>query len=260
MESPEPKQSNSTIGVANLCWYLFLIWTLIGAFVMPFGIDAQKVAELTGSEQLATWANAVLQPADAIWMILAFAVVYLHISQVYGLLTARLWGAVILIGSGVIEAVGAMTGWPFGPYHYTDNMGIRLFGVLPFTIPLAWFVIIATAQAVIDFLRPDWNRIQKASFVGVVATATDINLEIIAWKVREYWIWYPESAQDMADLPGWPPLQNFISWFSVAFLLSLALVRSKNKPVTFPLRPALLLLLMNALFLLVHLVRWLFPA
>ncbi len=243
---------------ANYCWYLFLIWTAVGTIVMPFGIDGQRVGELTGSELWAHWASAVLRPADAIWMVLAFAVVYLHVALSYGLVTARRWGLVILIGSGAIEAIGAMTGWPFGPYHYTDNMGLRLFGVLPFTIPLAWFVIVATAQAAIVSLRPAWNRFQQALIVATVATLTDLNLEFIAWQVREYWIWYPDQAAGLsATVPAWPPLQNYLSWFAVSFLLSVALVRNNNRRQPFPWRPTMVLVLMNALFLLVHVAGWL---
>lgn len=248
----------------NFFWYAFLVWTLIGALVMPFGIGESTVRRMIASDVMADAIAMVLRPADAIWMVLAFGVVYLHVARERGLAVARMWGLVILLGSGAIEAVGALTGWPFGPYHYTDNLGLRLFGVLPFTIPLAWFVIVATAHCAIQALRPAWARWRQALAVGAVATLTDLNLEFIAWKARAYWIWYPPGSEQAADPPAWPPLQNYVSWFAVAFVLSLALtggraVRSAGGATSprFPLRPVVVLGLMNALFLLVHLARWL---
>lgn len=250
----------------NLFWWIFLVWTAVGTVVMPFGIGEMTVRRLIGNEALLSLVLGILRPADAIWMVLAFGVVYLHVVESRGLATARLWALVILVGSGVVEALGAKTGWPFGPYRYTDNMGIRVFGVLPFTIPLAWFVIVATAQAAILALRPRWSRWAQAAFVGAVATLTDLNLEFIAWKVRAYWIWYPPGTALAENPPDWPPIQNYLSWFVLAFLLSAALVRRTGDralsapppaPAVFPWRPVLVLSLMNALFLLVHLVRWL---
>lgn len=247
--------------VRNTFWIAFLIWTAVGAAVMPFDVGERTVRELVPFSALADILTWVLRISDAVWMALAFGVVYLYVVQARGLMTARLWALVIMIGSGLIEAVGAKTGWPFGDYRYTDNMGFRLFGILPFTIPLAWFVIIATAQFFVDAMRPRWPIWTKAAFVGALATLTDLNLEFVAWKVRAYWIWYPSGTPLADNPPSWPPIENFISWFVVAFLLSLGsqLLRPimPGQHCPFPTRPALVLFLMNALFLLVHLVRWL---
>ncbi len=247
--------------VRNGFWTAFLIWTAVGAVVMPLEVGEMTVRRLVPFEGLADLLAGVLAVSDAVWMILAFGVVYLQVVQDRSLTTARLWALVIMLGSGFIEAVGAKTGWPFGDYRYTDNMGVRLFGVLPFTIPLAWFVIVATSQCVVDSIRPRWPIVAKASFVATIATLTDLNLEFIAWKVRAYWIWYPPGTPLANTPPSWPPLENYISWFAVAFLLStgIQLLRmpSPGKRPPFPARPALVLLLMNTLFLLVHFSRWL---
>lgn len=245
----------------NFFWYAFLIWTAVGAVVMPFEIGERTVRQVLPSGGPAEAVVWLLGISDAVWMVLAFAVVYIHAVQEAGLARTRLRALVVIVGSGLIEAVGAKTGWPFGDYRYTDNMGARLFGVLPFTIPLAWFVIVATAQSVIDSIRPQWPGCVRAAFVGAVATLTDLNLEFIAWKVRAYWIWYPPGTPLAGNPPAWPPLENYISWFAVAFLLSLGMQQigrgSSNTRPPFPLRPAVVLLLMNALFLLVHAVRFL---
>lgn len=37
------------------------------------------------------------------------------------------------------ELIGTGTGWPFGNYAYTDYLGYKVLGRVPFTIPLSWF-------------------------------------------------------------------------------------------------------------------------
>ncbi|GIW03982.1 MAG: hypothetical protein KatS3mg059_0602 [Thermomicrobiales bacterium] len=38
-----------------------------------------------------------------------------------------------------IELAGTSTGWPFGPYAYTDFLGWKVLGHVPYTIPFSWF-------------------------------------------------------------------------------------------------------------------------
>ena len=182
-------------------------------------------------------------------MLLAAVVVYLHTAAAEGLPTARRWAVIILGGSAVFEWIGARTGFPFGPYVYTDHFGWRMGGVLPVAIPLAWLVILLCGRCLVAAAasrpRPAWNW---RSGVAVAAVLTDVNLEYVAWKVRGYWLWYPQAAR--ARAPGWPPLQNYArvvraelrAGVRAAAELRAALPR---RP---PARPILVLALMNALF------------
>ncbi len=106
-------------------------------------------------------------------------------------------------------------------------------------------------------IRPALSRFALSFWVAVIALVTDLNLEFIAWKVRGYWIWYP----DQPDPPGWPPLQNFASWFVLAFLLHALTPCADDRPVADRgiSRAALVVPLMNLLFLLVHASRWIRP-
>ena len=184
-------------------------------------------------------------------MLLAAVVVYFHTVAAEGLPTARRWAVIILAGSAAFEWIGARTGFPFGPYVYTERFGWRLGGVLPVAIPLAWLVVLLGGRFLVRALRPEAGRIELALGVALVATLTDLNLEFVAWKVRGYWVWYPHAG---ANAPGWPPLQNYVAWFALSFGLTALLppnhaLRPHRPPAT---RPILVLALMNALFLLVH--------
>ena len=44
----------------------------------------------------------------------------------------------VLVISGVVLSVGALTNIPFGPFVFTDDSGERVFNVLPWPMPLVW--------------------------------------------------------------------------------------------------------------------------
>lgn len=250
-----PSWTSAFAPLPDLAWIFFLVWTAIGALVLPFGIDQSRLDAWIANGDLRQAASAILHGADAFWIVLAAVNVYFATAAHEGLAITRRWTAVILVGSGLVEWIGARTGYPFGPYRYTDHFGYRLGGVLPFTIPLAWLIVLLSGRRLVLALRPEATRLSLALGVGLVALLTDLNLEPVAWKIRAYWIWYPGWA---APPSQWPPLQNYVSWFGVAFLLTWALAPNYalSRPSRVAHRPIAVLALMNALFLLVHLARW----
>ncbi len=237
----------------NFLWIAFLVWTAVGAIVMPLGLGEADVT--LRNEGLREALAYILRVSDAVWIVLAASVVYLFILQDAGHL-ARAWAGVIILCSAVLEIVGATTGYPFGPYAYTSNMGAKLFGIMPFTIPLAWLIILMAGRYAVLWWRPQATRLQIATGTAAIALLTDINLEFIAWKVRVYWIWYPPGTPLGDSPPAWPPLQNYISWFVFSFLITLLLPQLHLAPQRNPMRVIGVLLAMNALFLLVHTVRF----
>ena len=239
---------------AGMAWMLFLVWTAVGFVVMPLGLGETRVRGwLPGHPGAAGAAVGFLHAADAVWMLLAATVVYLHTAAAEGLPTARRWAGIVLGGSALFEWIGARTGFPFGPYAYTDRFGWRIGGVLPVAIPLAWLVILLCGRVLVLRLRPVSTRWEIALGVAAVAVLTDWNLEFVAWKMRGYWVWYPHAG-DAA--PAGPPWQNYAAWFALSFLLTALLPPSHElrlrRPATT--RPVLVLALMNALFLLVRTV------
>lgn len=235
-------------------WRLFVIWTAVGAVVMVAGLNAANVGRWFSSPAIAPIAAQFLACADLVWMTLAAAVVYLRVAATDGLTRARVAAAIILGASATIEWIGARTGVPFGPYLYTDAFGPLILGVLPIAIPLAWTVILLGSRILVLHFRPALSRWQLSLWVALIAVSTDLNLEFIAWKARGYWIWYPGDANP----PAWPPLQNFLSWFLLAFVLHA--LTPAPRPIPQPAmrvpRAALVVPIMNALFLLVHASRF----
>lgn len=243
----------------NLIWALFLVWTGVGFIVMPFGIGEPEIAKLAGEmnlpEALTRALLLILQASDAVWILLAAFTVYLSLARVEGFNRARVIGVIIIVGSAILEVIGETTDFPFGPYDYTNRFGSKVFGVLPFTIPLAWLVVVVAGRHLMLAIAPTLNRWQHALGVGTVALLTDLNLEFIAWQVRYYWVWYPVPYATPAH--GWPPVQNYISWFVFAALLAYVIPRAEPKK-TVPVSQRIIgvLLAMNALFLFTHIVRF----
>lgn len=261
MKSGVPTPGPRASRLADVPWTVFLVWTAVGAVVMPLRLDPSQVTAALGSRGfppgLAGVTGAILAAGDAVWIVLAAVVVYLSTAAAEGLPRARTWAGIILVGAAVAETVGARTGFPFGSYAYTtDRFGWRVGGVLPFTIPLAWLVIVLGARALVGRGWPTAGRRGLALGAAVVGVLTDVNLEFIAWRERGYWAWYPGRPE---PLPPWPPWQNFAAWFVLLFLFALALppdgALRAGRERRAAWRPALVLLVMNGLFLLVHAAR-----
>ncbi len=114
------------------------------------------------------------------------------------------WALSVLLGYA-IEFIGIQTGYPFGPYAYTDVLQPQLLGV-PLAIAMAWGSLVGLWA----FL---WSggRLMRALWVAMGAIAVDLLLEPYATAIRHYWHW------DTSEIP----LANYVSWGVFAALLSL---------------------------------------
>lgn len=253
LPSPIRPRSRYPRNALDWAWLCFLIWTAVGFVVMPLGISARQAHGWLDPYHAGGFAAGFLRVSDAIWMLLAAVTVYLHAVASEGLPTARRQAAIILVAATVFEWIGTRTGFPFGPYEYTENFGPRIGGVVPMAIPLAWLVVVLCGRQLVLSLRPQANRLEIALGVALTAVLTDLNLEGIAWHVRDYWRWYPAQADHPPS--DWPPPQNYVAWFVISLALALALPSDHTLRIRRPSRwrPILVLLLMNTLLALVHL-------
>ena len=56
------------------------------------------------------------------------------------------------------ELLGTGTGWPFGAYSYTDGLGLKVAGRVPFTVPLSWFYMGFASYLLAARLSRRWQR------------------------------------------------------------------------------------------------------
>lgn len=160
----------------------------------------------------------------------------------FGLYTLGARRTLIFIVLGTIlplsaELLGTSTGWPFGGYAYTDGLGAKIAGRVPYSVPLSWFymgfasyllacVITGTRQG-----RRTWLAIGLGAWLLM---AWDLVLDpamASAATPIHFWTWH-ESGPYFGM-----PLRNLIGWFGTGLTfmaLSRWLWRADPDPAHLP--------------------------
>jgi uncharacterized membrane protein len=132
-----------------------------------------------------------------------------------------LFFALAVAASLAAELLGTATGWPFGDYAYTDFLGYKILGRVPFGIPLSWFslgfaaYLLGGAAASRFGLKPGavWTVAIGAWLLTVWDLVLDPAMAHEAMPVR-FWEWRESGAYHGT------PLKNFAGWAAtgVAFM------------------------------------------
>lgn len=117
------------------------------------------------------------------------------------------------------EILGTTSGYPFGNYAYTDFLGYKVAGHVPFSIPLSWFYvgfavyILGAVIAARYNLSPRawWGVILGAWFLTVWDLVLDPAMAHADLSVK-FWEWY-----DTGPYFGMP-IVNFLGWTLTAFV------------------------------------------
>ena len=124
------------------------------------------------------------------------------------------WYLLVTAGGGLVaEAIGTRTGWPFGAYRYSDNLGAQIAGV-PVVIPLAWAMFAYPALLVGQRLAGPPVRAALIGGLGLASWDLFLDPQMVA---AGHWRW----ANVRHELPGISgiPLSNFAGWLLVAVLI-----------------------------------------
>lgn len=127
---------------------------------------------------------------------------------VFSILDSKKIGLFVLLFTlGMLaEIIGVNTSYPFGEYYYGSNLGPKILGV-PYLIGCNWAILVFISASLAKKLTSkSWLQ---ALFGAVLMLSLDIPLEIIAPKF-DFW----HFSQGVG-------INNFISWFLIAFLLHL---------------------------------------
>lgn len=182
----------------GLVLFLYTVWFAVGLVVLGFGLETP----------MGSW-------ADFAYITLAALLLLLHLSgQSHGG-SAMVVFLMFCVISGVVEGIGAMTGFPFGSYGYTGEFGPVIFGVLPLAIPLSWWVIVWPLHCLVHSALAGNGSVTWTPIITATgAVIADLIIEPAATLERQYWIW---------EGPGiyyGVPWTNFLAWFVTAFVLS----------------------------------------
>lgn len=111
------------------------------------------------------------------------------------------------------ELIGTGTGWPFGNYEYTNFLGPKALGRVPFTIPASWFYM-GLASFLIGSALVRRLGLQREALWSVVLgawflTAWDLVLDpAMAHRSLQvkFWIWHqagPYFGMPVKNFAGW---------------------------------------------------------
>jgi len=117
------------------------------------------------------------------------------------------------LGGFAVEAVGVATGFPFGTYDYSGQLGPKVLGV-PLIIPLAWTWMAWPAWlAALRLARSRAARVALAA-AGLAAWDLFLDPQMVA---EGYWVWESPTPA----LPGVPgiPVGNYLGWLGFALVL-----------------------------------------
>ncbi len=125
--------------------------------------------------------------------------------------------SLLIILTLFIEGMGVLTGFPYGHFFYSDLLGIKILGLVPFAVPFAFIpLVLGTVSIVIQYLQKPWKIILLSTFLLVI-------IDFIIDPILVYlgiWIWIT---------PGFyygVPLSNFIGWVLTGLVVSTVLVIS----------------------------------
>ena len=177
-----------------------LPWTLLGVLVLT-----QICYPLT--------AGALRADLTVLTVVLGYLLSVSHALLTRGVRTAGALVATATLGGFAVEAVGVATGFPFGTYDYSGQLGPKVLGV-PLIIPLAWTWMAWPAWlAALRLARRTPARVALAA-AGLAAWDLFLDPQMVA---EGYWTWDSPTPA----LPGVPgvPIGNYLGWLGFAVLL-----------------------------------------
>jgi len=112
-----------------------------------------------------------------------------------------------------MELLGTTTGFPFGPYAYTDFLGFKILGHVPYAIPLSWFYMgftsLILANVLISRIRLHrsclWTLLLGVYFLTVWDLSLDPSMVSNSLPIH-FWTWYesgPYFGMPIRNLVGW---------------------------------------------------------
>jgi len=200
-------------GFNDISFRVFIIWATIGLIITGLNITILTVESWALPQLLSQFFTQCLLLGDFVFNTLAALVILLLYSQWIG--WGRSLAGLFFVGfcGAMAEWVGTKTGFPFGDYHYTANMGPMIAGQLPWAIPLAWWSVVGGFHLLFHTYCNSLGPWSTALLVGSAATLFDWVMEPYAWQVKAYWIWHQGSV----------PILNYVSWFVLSAVFSVVL-------------------------------------
>jgi uncharacterized membrane protein len=209
---------------------LFVLTGMAGAGYAIYALHPERLAGVPGGVAIFSNALRVFPPAHIIFGVVVLGTILT--GRVGGIwLRAAIALYVVSLGS---ELLGTTLGVPFGPYRYTDGLGIKWFDHVPILIPASWFMMALPSYA----LATRWvtaHRVARLLVAAGLLVSWDLALDPAMSRLMPYWVWGtpgPYYGMPMLNLGGW-----YVT--GVVLMLVLAWLRVDRWLVDVPTAPLL---------------------
>lgn len=132
---------------------------------------------------------------------------------------------VLSVFSMVIETIGVLTGFPYGFFSYTDNLGAKI-GVIPWTLSFGWVPLVIASWALVKtFVKKQKFVFIKQIILGAVILAVfDLVLDPGSVALN-FWEWTPPGIYYGI------PLSNYLGWLfsGIIGMIIINLIMNKEK-------------------------------
>lgn len=161
----------------------------------------------------------------------------LHGAQRYGIRGIVVYFSIAVLITNLTENISIVTGFPFGSYHHTSNMGPQIFHVPVIVGPIfavAGYIAWTLSGVLLrDVFENRWQGGTSRSILAAfITTSWDLCVDAIGGTLNRDWIW--------ADGGAWfgVPLMNFFGWMLTMWLIfqsfSFYLSRFAARPYVIP--------------------------
>lgn len=200
--------------LTTLSWVLIVVYALVTIVRRTF---APTLLPVPVSSALATFIPLVF--------------LFVHGSLSYRLRDLLVFAAITLVVSNLFENLSVLTGFPFGHYHYTDNLGPKLLLVPVLIGPayvgtgyLAWTIARVIAGATRSQLS-GYLTVTVPLLAAFMMVSWDLAFDPLFSTVGQGWIWREGGSYFGV------PFSNFMGWLLTTFVfLQLFALYLKARP------------------------------
>lgn len=200
--------------LTTLSWVLIAIYAIVTILRRSF---APNLLPVPISSALATF--------------VPFIFIFVHGSLSYRLRDLLVFTAITLVVSNIFENMSVLTGFPFGRYYYTNNLGPKLFLVPVLIGPaylgtgyLTWTIARVISGAANSRL-PGHFTFTIPLLAAFMMVSWDLSFDPIFSTINHAWIWL-----DGGSYFG-VPFSNFLGWLLSTFVfLQLFALYLKGRP------------------------------
>ena len=191
---------------------VYVVSALSLAGFIAFGLNPDRLAAVPGAAPVYGW---MLLWAPRAQILVAFAALALLLTRYTSTRWLPAFGVLYLL-SLLSELAGTTVGLPFGPYRYTDGLGVKWLGHVPVLIPLSWFFMALPSYALARWRFP--RSVAARVIAGsLVLLSWDLALDPAMSLVTKYWVWGVNG-----PYYGMPVL-NLVGWYITGLALMIAL-------------------------------------